>query len=141
MITLIIILPLVGSFLFLNINEETNTIEPNYVNLKYKNINNSIIKQIGLSTSLVVLALTICILSNSSFLLPDISSSIGNTISLGGEIENFKNLENIYSNSISDNPFGGLNSSSLSQLESVDSISLYYILLTAFITPICLLSN
>ena len=60
MITLITILPLVGSFLFININEQAP------INIQQKN--NSIIKQIGLSTSLIVLFLTIYIFSKSSLI-------------------------------------------------------------------------
>jgi len=123
MITLITILPLVGSFLFIHINEEAP------INIQQKN--NSIIKQIGLSTSLIVLFLTIYIFSKSSLILPNFSN----------ELESLSNLVNIYPNSDNSIQFGILNSSSINELENIDSISLYYILLTAFITPICLLSN
>jgi NADH:ubiquinone oxidoreductase subunit 4 (subunit M) len=123
MITLITILPLVGSFLFININEEAP------INIQQKN--NSIIKQIGLSTSLIVLFLTIYIFSKSSLILPNFSN----------ELESLSKLVNIYPNSDNSIHFGILNSSSINELENIDSISLYYILLTAFITPICLLSN
>jgi NADH:ubiquinone oxidoreductase subunit 4 (subunit M) len=123
MITLITILPLVGSFLFININEEAP------INIQQKN--NSIIKQIGLSTSLIVLFLTIYIFSKSSLILPNFSN----------ELESLSKLVNIYPNSDNSIQFGILNSSSINELENIDSISLYYILLTAFITPICLLSN
>jgi NADH:ubiquinone oxidoreductase subunit 4 (subunit M) len=123
MITLIKILPLVGSFLFIHINEEAS------INIQQKN--NSIIKQIGLSTSLIVLFLTIYIFSKSSLILPNLSN----------ELESLTKLVNIYPNSDNSIQFGLLNSSSINELENIDSISLYYILLTAFITPICLLSN
>jgi NADH:ubiquinone oxidoreductase subunit 4 (subunit M) len=123
MITLITILPLVGSFLFININEKAP------INIQQKN--NSIIKQIGLSTSLIVLFLTIYIFSKSSLILPNFSN----------ELESLSKLVNIYPNSDNSIQFGILNSSSNNELENIDSISLYYILLTAFITPICLLSN
>ena len=123
MITLIKILPLVGSFLFIHINEEAS------INIQQKN--NSIIKQIGLSTSLIVLFLTIYIFSKSSLILPNLSN----------ELESLTKLVNIYPNSENSIQFGLLNSSSINELENIDSISLYYILLTAFITPICLLSN
>src|SRR5258706_12781774 len=125
MITLITILPLVGSFLFLNINEEAP------INIQQKN--NSIIKQIGLSTSLIVLFLTIYIFSKSSLILPNLSNDL--------ELESLTKLVNIYPNSDNSIQFGILNSSSINELENIDSISLYYILLIAFITPICLLST
>src|SRR6267154_3416236 len=123
MITLITILPLVVSFLFININEQAP------INIQQKN--NSIIKQIGLSTSLIVLFFTIYIFSKSSLILPNLSN----------ELESLTKLINIYPNSDNSIQFGILNSSSINELENIDSISLYYILLTAFITPICLLSN
>src|ERR1700679_2560641 len=133
MITLITILPLVGSFLFLNIKEETpiNSDKASFSSINIQQKNNSIIKQIGLSTSLIVLFLTIYILSKSSLILPNFFN----------DLESLTKLENIYPNSDNIIEFGTLNSSSINQLENVDSISLYYILLTAFITPICLLSN
>ena len=133
MITLITILPLVGSFLFININEEAS-INSDKASFSFFNIqqkNNSIIKQIGLSTSLIVLFLTIYILGKSSLILPNFSN----------ELESFSNLVNIYPNSDNIIQFGTLNSSTINELKNIDSISLYYILLTAFITPICLLSN
>ena len=133
MITLITILPLVGSFLFININAEApfNSDKSSFSSINIQQKNNSIIKQIGLSTSLIVLFLTIYILSKSSLILPNFSN----------ELENFSNLVNIYPNIENSIQFGTLNSSSINELENIDSISLYYILLTAFITPICLLSN
>jgi|SRR5258708_8984581 len=133
MITLITILPLVGSFLFININEEAfiNSDKASFASINIQQKNNSIIKQIGLSTSLIVLFLTIYILGKSSLILPNFSN----------ELESLSNLVNIYSNSDNIIQFGILNSSSINELENIDSISLYYILLTAFITPICLLSN
>lgn len=123
MITLITILPLVGSFLFININEQAP------INIQQKN--NSIIKQIGLSTSLIVLFLTIYIFSKSSLIFPNLSN----------ELDSLTKFINFYPNSDNSIQFGLLNSSSINELENIDSISLYYILLTAFITPICLLSN
>ena len=133
MITLITILPLVGSFLFININEEAsiNSDKASFSSFNIQQKNNSIIKQIGLSTSLIVLFLTIYILGKSSLILPNFSN----------ELESFSNLINIYPNSDNIIQFGTLNSSSINELKNIDSISLYYILLTAFITPICLLSN
>jgi NADH:ubiquinone oxidoreductase subunit 4 (subunit M) len=133
MITLITILPLVGSFLFININEEApiNSNKASFSSINIQQKNNSIIKQIGLSTSLIVLILTIYIFSKNSLILPNFSN----------ELESLTKLVNIYPNSINSIQFGTLNSSSINQLENIDSISLYYILLTAFITPICLLSN
>jgi NADH:ubiquinone oxidoreductase subunit 4 (subunit M) len=133
MITLITILPLVGSFLFININEKAsiNSDKASFSSIHIQNKNNSIIKQIGLSTSLIVLILTIYILSKSSLILPNFSN----------DLESLTKLVNIYPNSDNIIEFGTLSSSSINQLENIDSISLYYILLTAFITPICLLSN
>lgn len=124
MITLIIILPLIGSVLFFNINEEVTLNKSTNINAidNFKEINNSIIKQIGLSTSVIVFILTVYILSKSTFIIPNISIPFLNDIEINS-------LE------------VSLNSSSLNQFENIDSISLYYILLTAFITPICLLSN
>jgi NADH:ubiquinone oxidoreductase subunit 4 (subunit M) len=133
MITLITILPLVGSFLFINLNEKASNIydKGSFSPIKIQQNNNSIIKQIGLSTSLIVLFLTIYIFSKNSYILPNFSN----------ELENFTKLVNIYPNSVNSIQFGTLNSSSINQLENIESISLFYILLTAFITPICLLSN
>jgi len=133
MITLIIILPLVGSFLFININEEAsiNSDNASFSSINIQQKNNSIIKQIGLSTSLIVLFLTIFIFSKSYLILPNFYN----------ELESLTKLVNIYPNSVNNIQFGTLNSSSINQLENIDSISLYYILITAFITPICLLSN
>jgi|SRR5882757_4657197 len=133
MITLITILPLVGSFLFININEEAsiNSDKASFSSINIQQKNNSIIKQIGLSTSLIVLFLTLYIFSQSSLILPNFSN----------ELEGLTKLVNIYPYSDNSLQFGTLNSSSINQLENIDSISLYYILLTAFITPICLLSN
>jgi NADH:ubiquinone oxidoreductase subunit 4 (subunit M) len=133
MITLISILPLVGSFLFLNINAEAlfNPDRASFSSINIQQKNNSIIKQIGLSTSLIVLFLTIYIFSKSSLILPNLSNSL----------ESLTKLVDNYLNSVNSIQFGTLNSSSINQLENIDSISLYYILLTAFITPICLLSN
>lgn len=133
MISLITILPLVGSFLFINLNEEAsiNSYKSNFSSISIQQKNNSIIKQIGLSTSLIVLFLTIYILSKSSLIFPNFSN----------ELESLSKLVNIFPNSDNSIQFGTLNSSSINELENIDSISLYYILLTAFITPICLLSN
>jgi NADH-ubiquinone oxidoreductase chain 4 len=95
MLELIILLPILGSLLFFNINET--------------NVNSrSIIKQIGLSTSLVTLIFTLILFSK------------------------FNNNIGYYQFSTDFLSLG---------LLGVDGISIYYILLTAFITPIALLSN
>lgn len=124
---LITLLPLIGSLFFLPINEDSGNAR-----------NHSIIKQIGLSTSLVVLILSIYLLSKSAILFPFFPTWYTN-LSEGGIELGTLSLSNI--NKLEGVDFGNLNTSSISQLESVDSISLYFILLTAFITPICLLSN
>jgi NADH-ubiquinone oxidoreductase chain 4 len=95
MLGLIIILPILGSFLFFNLDESDKK-------------SRSIIKQIGLSTSLVTLIFTLILFSK-------INNDIG-----------------YYQFSSYMMPFGSL---------GVDGISIYYVLLTAFITPIALLSN
>lgn len=69
---------------------------------------NSIIKQIGLATSLVTLILTLIIFSQ-----------------MNNNVGGYQLTETIA-------PFGFI---------GVDGISIYYVLLTAFITPVALLSN
>jgi len=96
MLGLIILLPMLGSLLFLNINEEANE------NAK------STIKQIGLSTSLVTLVFTLILFAQ------------------------FNNNIGFYQFTSDIAPFGSL---------GLDGISIYYVLLTAFITPVALLSN
>jgi NADH-ubiquinone oxidoreductase chain 4 len=118
MLILIILLPLIGSLFFLHIEENVNSqsnyqyLTNNNSNINYNDIllneekKNSIIKQIGLSTSLITLILTIYLFSqmNSNTGLYQFGYSAGLPL-------------------------------------AVDGISIYYVLLTAFITPICLLSN
>jgi NADH:ubiquinone oxidoreductase subunit 4 (subunit M) len=120
MLILIILLPLIGSLFFLHIEENVNSQSNNQLlaisysnsNITYNDIllneakKNSIIKQIGLSTSLITLILTIYLFSqmNSNTGLYQFGYSAGLPL-------------------------------------AVDGISIYYVLLTAFITPICLLSN
>lgn len=101
MITLIILLPIIGSLFFFSIQESTGN---SYLDVK----NSSIIKQIGLSTSLVTLVLTLILFSQL------------NNSAMGFQYTNYFT------------PFGVL---------GIDSISIFYILLTAFITPIALLSD
>ena len=101
MITLIILLPIIGSLFFFSIQESTGNSD-----LDAKNT--SIIKQIGLSTSLVTLILTLILFSQL------------NNSAMGFQYTNYFT------------PFGVL---------GIDSISIFYILLTAFITPIALLSD
>ena len=101
MLTLTILLPLIGSLFFFGINTDNN-------NESISRRNNSIIKQIALSTSLITFILTLIIYSQMNF----------NTIG--------------YQFNESTIPFGFI---------GLDSISIYYIILTAFITPVCLLSN
>src|SRR6266436_4779960 len=128
MITLITILPLVGSFLFININEEAfiNSDKASFASINIQQKNNSIIKQIGLSTSLIVLILTIYILIKSSLILPNFSN----------ELESLSKLVNIYSNSYNSIQFGTLNSSSINELENIDSISLFYIYFESVLIPL-----
>jgi len=103
MLGLIILLPIIGSLFFFGINNEDKLIN-NFTIIQ----RNSIIKQIGLSTSLITLILTLIIFSKMN------NSSMG-----------YQFIENI-------TPFGFI---------GVDQISIYYVLLTAFITPVALLSN
>lgn len=95
MLGLIIILPLLGSLLFLNLDESDKN-------------SNSIIKQIGLSTSLITLIFTLILFAK------------------------FNNNTTFYQFTTYLAPFG---------LLGVDGLSIYYVILTAFITPIALLSN
>lgn len=95
MLGLIILLPLIGSLLLINLDEKSK----NY---------SSIIKQIGLATSLINLVLTLILLGK------------------------FNNNIGLYQFSSYITPFGQI---------GVDGLSIYYIILTAFITPIALLSN
>ena len=115
MVTLIILLPLIGSILLLPIKDEGN------------GNTSSLVQQIGLSTSLLVLFLTFVLFLYKSFGYDNyyLVNSTLNTISSvshGNEIGVFVPL-------------------SIQSLDNVDSISFFYILLTAIITPICLLSN
>lgn len=96
MLTLIIFLPILGSLLFFNVDEESSD--------KSK----SIIKQIGLSTSLVTLIFTLILLAK------------------------FNNNTGSYQFTNYISPLGFI---------GVDGLSIYYLILTAFITPIALLSN
>jgi NADH:ubiquinone oxidoreductase subunit 4 (subunit M) len=129
MLLLIILLPLIGSLFFLHIEESSNIKSVNtvistrdkispvgaktYDSIYSKNLfkvlndakKNSIIKQIGLSTSLITLLLTIYL-----FICM-------NNITVSYQLTNY------------------------TLPLAVDGISIYYVLLTAFITPICLLSN
>jgi NADH:ubiquinone oxidoreductase subunit 4 (subunit M) len=96
MLTLIILLPILGSLLFLNIDEELNQ------NSK------STIRQIGLATSLITLIFSLILFAK------------------------FNNSAGLFQFTNNIAPFGSL---------GIDGLSIYYILLTAFITPIALLSN
>jgi NADH:ubiquinone oxidoreductase subunit 4 (subunit M) len=127
MIYLITFLPLIGSLFFMPINEDSGNIK-----------NQSIIKQIGLSTSLVVLILSLYLISQSALFLPFFPTWY-TEISEGGVELGSLSLSSVHS--LENIEFGTLNKSSFIPLEGVDSISLYFVLLTAFITPICLLSN
>jgi NADH-ubiquinone oxidoreductase chain 4 len=104
MLTLIIILPIIGSLFFVGINEDTTT-EGNSL---LKSRNNSIIKQIGLATSLITLIYSLIIFSQMNF------------SAIGYQFNDFFT------------PTGYI---------AIDGISIYYVLLTTFITPVCLLSN
>lgn len=101
MLTLIIILPIIGSLFFFGINEDSG-------NLFLKSRNNSIIKQIGLATSLITLIYSLIIFSQMNF------------SAIGYQFNDFFT------------PTGYI---------AIDGISIYYVLLTTFITPVCLLSN
>lgn len=95
MLGLIIILPILGSLFFFNLDESNEN-------------SKSVIRQIGLSTSLVTLIFTLILFSK------------------------FNNNTSFYQFTSYMAPFGYI---------GVDGISIYYVLLTAFITPIALLSN
>jgi NADH-ubiquinone oxidoreductase chain 4 len=95
MLGLIILLPLIGSLFIFNIDENNEN-------------SRSIIRQIGLSTSLITLILTLILLAS------------------------FNNSIGLYQFTSYVVPFGAI---------GVDGLSIYYVLLTAFITPIALLSN
>jgi NADH:ubiquinone oxidoreductase subunit 4 (subunit M) len=101
MLTLIIILPILGSLFFFGINEDNG-------NSILKSRNNSIIKQIGLATSLITLIYSLIIFSQMNF------------STIGYQFNDFFT------------PTGYI---------AIDGISIYYVLLTTFITPVCLLSN
>lgn len=95
MLGLIILLPIIGSLFMFNINETNEN-------------SRSIIRQIGLGTSLVTLIFTLILLAK------------------------FNNTTGLYQFSEYLPPFGQL---------GVDGLSIYYVILTAFITPVALLSN
>ena len=103
MLELIILLPIIGSLFFFGIENE-NTSANKFIILQ----RNSIIKQIGLSTSLITLLLTLFLFSK-----------------MNNNVAGYQFTETTI-------PFG---------IIGVDGISIYYVLLTAFITPIALLSN
>jgi NADH-ubiquinone oxidoreductase chain 4 len=103
MLGLIILLPIIGSLFFFGIENENKL--SSSVTLAQKN---SIIKQIGLATSLITLVLTLILFSQ-----------------MNNNIGGYQFTETIA-------PFGFI---------GVDGIAIYYVLLTAFITPVALLSN
>src|SRR5450432_3792653 len=103
MLGLIILLPIIGSLLFLGIENEDQSANNTIIARR-----NSIIKQIGLATSLITLVLAL-------FLFSQMNNNVGG----------YQFTETIV-------PFGFI---------GLDGISIYYVLLTAFITPIALLSN
>jgi NADH-ubiquinone oxidoreductase chain 4 len=95
MLFLIILLPILGSILFFNIDESSES-------------SKSTIKQIGLSTSLVTLIFSLVLLAQ------------------------FNNNIGFYQFTDNIAPFGSL---------GIDGLSIYYVVLTTFITPIALLAN
>jgi NADH:ubiquinone oxidoreductase subunit 4 (subunit M) len=101
MLGLIILLPIIGSLFFFGIENEDQSCA---TLLK----RNSIIKQIGLATSLITLLLAL-------YLFSQMNNNVGG-----------------YQFSETTAPFGFI---------AIDGISIYYVLLTAFITPVALLSN
>lgn len=103
MLGLIIFLPIIGSLFFFGIENE-NQSDSKITILQ----SNSIIKQIGLSTSIITLLLVLYIFSQ-----------------MNNNIAGYQFTETTI-------PFGFI---------GLDGISIYYVLLTAFITPIALLSN
>jgi NADH:ubiquinone oxidoreductase subunit 4 (subunit M) len=103
MLGLIILLPIIGSLFFFGIENEDQSVNNSTIMQR-----NSIIKQIGLATSLITLLLTLILFSQ-------MNNNIGG-----------------YQFSETTVPFGFI---------GIDGISIYYVLLTAFITPIALLSN
>lgn len=107
MLTLIIVLPILGSIFILNC-QETNLNSITTATLKLNKNNLSIIKQIALSTSLITFVLTLILFSQ-----------------MNNNAAGFQFTENW-------SPLGPL---------AIDGISIFYIMLTAFITPVALLSN
>jgi NADH-quinone oxidoreductase subunit M len=103
MLGLIILLPIIGSLFFFRIENEDQSVSNTIIARR-----NSIIKQIGLATSLITLVLVL-------FLFSQMNNNVGG----------YQFTETLM-------PFGFL---------GIDGISIYYVLLTAFITPIALLSN
>lgn len=103
MLGLIILLPIIGSLFFFGIENENQSANNSTIIKR-----NSIIKQIGLATSLITLLLTLILFSQ-------MNNNIGG-----------------YQFSETFVPFGFI---------AIDGLSIYYVLLTAFITPIALLSN
>jgi NADH:ubiquinone oxidoreductase subunit 4 (subunit M) len=95
MLGLIILLPIIGSLFMFNINETNEN-------------SKSIIRQIGLASSLITLIFSLILLAK------------------------FNNNTGLYQFGEYLPPFGNL---------GVDGLSVYYVLLTAFITPVALLSN
>ena len=103
MLGLIILLPIIGSLFFFGIENEDQTASSATIARR-----NSMIKQIGLSTSLITLILSLILFSQ-----------------MNNNVAGYQFTETIA-------PFGFI---------GVDGIAIYYVLLTAFITPIALLSN
>jgi NADH-quinone oxidoreductase subunit M len=103
MLGLIILLPIIGSLFFFGVENEDQSVNNTIIARR-----NSIIKQIGLATSLITLLLVL-------FLFSQMNNNVGG----------YQFAETII-------PFGFI---------ALDGISIYYVLLTAFITPIALLSN
>ena len=108
MLTLLLIIPLIGSLLLLPINENSNNSESLI-------LSRNKMRQIALAASLINLIISVVL-----------------WIQFDSSTSQYQFVTNIVPE---------LGSTSLSLNIGVDSLSIYFVLLTTFITPVCILSN
>jgi len=108
MLTLLLIIPLIGSLLLLPINENSNNSESLI-------LSRNKMRQIALAASLINLIISVVL-----------------WIQFDSSTSQYQFVTNIIPE---------LGSTSLSLNIGVDSLSIYFVLLTTFITPVCILSN
>lgn len=137
MITLLLIIPLLGSLCIMPFKETDNRNNKTYIN-NVTNINNRLrMKQIALFASLLNLFVAMIL-----WVQFDSSTSQYQFVEeyTGSGLLSFLSLETILPASVA----GWQGQGELPLLHfyvGIDGISIYFVLLTAFITPVCILSN